>query len=165
MGESVGALQSYHKAVEIQERLVQEHPPLRNAVAGWLGLGGLDRVLHRTALIELSLGRPAEAYNHLRQAIIHQKQALAVDPQDRTVLYSTACNLALCGPLAKDENEGKQYADEAMVMLRAAVVSGWANAEWTAHDPDLIPLHTRADFRRLLAELFDRGFPEDPFAR
>ena len=27
------------------------------------------------------------------------------------------------------------------------------------------PLHERPDFRALLAELFDRGFPVDPFAR
>jgi hypothetical protein len=31
-------------------------------------------------------------------------------------------------------------------------------------DPDLDPLRHRADFRRLLAELFDRDFPADPFA-
>jgi hypothetical protein len=31
-------------------------------------------------------------------------------------------------------------------------------------DPGLAPLRDRDDFRRLLAELFDRGFPADPFA-
>ena len=28
-----------------------------------------------------------------------------------------------------------------------------------------VPHRAREDFRRLLAEMFDRGFPEDPFAR
>ena len=31
-------------------------------------------------------------------------------------------------------------------------------------DPDLLPLRDRADFRRLVADLFDRGFPAVPFA-
>jgi hypothetical protein len=35
----------------------------------------------------------------------------------------------------------------------------------TGRDPDLAPLRERQDFTRLLADLFDRGFPADPFAR
>ena len=48
--------------------------------------------------------------------------------------------------------------------LRAAVAAGWSNASPVAHDPDLAPLRDRDDFRRLLAELFDRTMPADPFA-
>jgi hypothetical protein len=68
-------------------------------------------------------------------------------------------------PLAKEEGDRTQYADEAMAMLHSAVAAGWSSAERTARDPDLLPLRDRADFRRLLAELFDRSFPKDPFAR
>ena len=50
-------------------------------------------------------------------------------------------------------------------VVRAAVGAGWSKAAWTSRDPDLVPLHDREDFHRLLAELFDRDFPKDPFAR
>lgn len=50
-----------------------------------------------------------------------------------------------------------------MTFLRAAVTAGWSRASWTANDPDLDPLHPRDDFQRLLAEMFDREFPSDPF--
>jgi hypothetical protein len=35
----------------------------------------------------------------------------------------------------------------------------------TNSDADLAPLREREDFCRLLADLFDSGFPADPFAR
>ena len=50
-------------------------------------------------------------------------------------------------------------------MLRQAIAAGWSNARHTDSDPDLNPLRLREDFRRLLALLFDQGFPADPFAR
>jgi len=34
-----------------------------------------------------------------------------------------------------------------------------------ARDPHLAPLRDHGDFRRLVAGLFDRVFPSDPFAR
>jgi hypothetical protein len=55
-------------------------------------------------------------------------------------------------------------AAEAVQMLRAAVAAGWSNAQHTDRDPDLASLRDRDDFRRLLTELFDQGFPADPFA-
>ncbi len=52
-----------------------------------------------------------------------------------------------------------------MNTLRAAIAAGWNDAGHTSRDPDLAPLHDRDDFRRLLAQLFDRGFPADSFVR
>ena len=55
-----------------------------------------------------------------------------------------------------------------MSWLAKAVAAGYHTPQNLAHmtrDPDLDALRGRADFRRLLAELFDRGFPADPFAR
>jgi hypothetical protein len=49
--------------------------------------------------------------------------------------------------------------------LNEAIAAGWRDAQRTGRDPDLIALHDRDDFRVLLAELFDRGFPVDPFVR
>jgi hypothetical protein len=50
------------------------------------------------------------------------------------------------------------------VVLRTAVAAGWSNAPHTARDPDLTPLRKRPDYQALLAALFDRDFPADPFA-
>ena len=55
-----------------------------------------------------------------------------------------------------------------MSWLAKAVAAGYNTPQRLAHmtrDSDLDALRDRADFRRLLAELFDRGFPKDPFAR
>jgi hypothetical protein len=52
----------------------------------------------------------------------------------------------------------------AVDVLRGAIAAGWRDAAHTSHDPDLIPLHDRNDFRRLLAELLEVSFPADPFA-
>ena len=54
---------------------------------------------------------------------------------------------------------------EAVQLLKQAIAAGWSNAQQTSRDPDLAPLRDRDDFRRLLAELFDKGFPADPFAK
>jgi serine/threonine protein kinase/tetratricopeptide (TPR) repeat protein len=78
-------------------------------------------------------------------------------------LYNTACILSRCLPLARDAAERDCYSREALEALRAAIKAGWSNAPWTGRDPDFVPLHDRPDFHRLVAELFDRGFPNDPF--
>ena len=72
---------------------------------------------------------------------------------------------AMCVPIARDSAVRTHCAGEAMVALRSAVAAGWSDAAHAARDPDLAPLHDRPEFRTLLAELFDHGFPVDPFAR
>jgi len=79
--------------------------------------------------------------------------------------YNIACELALCLPIARDEARKQALATEAVTTLRAAIAAGWNDAAHTSRDPDLATLRDRDDFRRLLAEMFDRGFPADPFAR
>ncbi len=52
--------------------------------------------------------------------------------------------------------------------LTKAVAAGYNTRRHLAHmtrGSDLDALRERPDFRRLLAELFDRGFPADPFAK
>jgi hypothetical protein len=58
--------------------------------------------------------------------------------------------------------------DKAMDWLAKAASAGYNTPQRLAHvtrDTDLDALRGRADFRRLLAELFDGGFPQEPFAR
>ena len=55
-----------------------------------------------------------------------------------------------------------------MSWLAKAVAAGYNTPQNLAHlnqDPDLDALRHRDDFRHLLAELFDHGFPADPFTR
>jgi tetratricopeptide (TPR) repeat protein len=80
-----------------------------------------------------------------------------------TELYDVACAVAASAPLARGEQR-QALETEAVQTLRVAVAAGWIDARHTARDPDLAPLHDRDDFRRLLAALFDRGFPANPFA-
>ncbi len=80
-------------------------------------------------------------------------------------LYGAACILSRCVPLAENRAEHDRHPDEAIKALCAAIAAGWSNAVWTIRDPDLVPLHARDDFHRLVGELFDHGFPADPFAR
>jgi hypothetical protein len=75
-----------------------------------------------------------------------------------------ACTLALAIPLVPTDQQ-PTLATEAVQMLREAVAAGWNNAQHTCRDPDFAALRDRDDFRRVVAELFDRGFPADAFAR
>jgi hypothetical protein len=93
---------------------------------------------------------------------------------DADSLYSAACYRAVTAGAWRSgaaTSEAVQAADaeadRAMDWLRKAVAAGWNTPRQIAQmarDPDLDALRHRADFRRLLAELFDRDFPADPFA-
>ena len=98
-----------------------------------------------------------------------------LDRKDAGSLYNAACYRAVtAGVLRADDrtpHAGEQAdaeADIAMGWLAKAVAAGYDAPQHLANmarDRDLDALRDRADFRRLLGELFDRGFPKDPFAR
>ena len=52
-----------------------------------------------------------------------------------------------------------------MHALRTAVRNGFRDAKLLQTAATYEPLRSRDEFRRLLAELFDRRFPADPFAK
>jgi eukaryotic-like serine/threonine-protein kinase len=101
--------------------------------------------------------QPAEAVRIAREC------AAALVQENSAALHNVARTLALSVPLVQGEQK-QAMAAEAVQMLRAAVAAGWSNAQHTDRDPDLASLRDRDDFRRLLTELFDQGFPADPFA-
>ncbi len=97
--------------------------------------------------------------------VIRVSRELAAQPRgEATELYNLACVLALSVPIPRGA-EKEALAAEAVQTLRKAVAAGWNDAVHTCRDSDLIALHDNDDFRRLLAELFDRGFPADPLAK
>ncbi len=199
MGEAVEAMESYQRALAIQERLTQEYllVPNYQADLGW--------TLNHLAAIDIVRGRWQEAKQRLERASDHQRKALAAMPSHRAYrrflgehlrqltqvykelnqpaeavqaaqesadlasgepagLYNAACTLALSVPLVPGDQR-QALASEAVQTLKRAVAAGWGNALFTSRDPDFAVLRDRDDFRRVVAELFDRGFPADPFAK
>ena len=98
-----------------------------------------------------------------------------INRTDANSLYSAACFRAVtAGVLRSDDRtpdaskRAEAEADRAMSWLAKAVAAGFYTPQRLAlmnRDSNLNPLRDRADFRRLLAELVDQGFPKDPFAR
>ena len=94
---------------------------------------------------------------------------------DADSLYNAACYRAVSASLLRAEDrkpdageQAEAEADKAMLWLAKAVTAGYDTPQHLAHmtrDTDLDALRDRDDFHRLLAELYDRGFPKDPFAR
>ena len=95
---------------------------------------------------------------------LRKKAVLLALPEIRILRMPAACAMASSIPITRGE-ERRSLAAEAVQTLQRAVAAGWNDAGKTSRDPDMAPLRDREDFRRLLAELFDHGFPADPFAR
>ena len=114
--------------------------------------------------VHQALNQPTEAARVAAEAVRIAKDSAGLAGGNPTELYNVACTLALSIPLTEGEPR-QALAAEAVRTLKNAIAAGWSNAQHTSHDPDLDPLRDRDDFRRLLAELFDRTFPADPFAR
>jgi tetratricopeptide (TPR) repeat protein len=112
--------------------------------------------LQNLTIVYRALDQPAEAARAARE----WGALMQGNPNE---LYDVACALALCVPLTQGQQK-ESLAALAVQALREAIVAGWRNARHTSVDPDLNPLRDYDDFRRLLAELFDREFPVDPFA-
>jgi len=89
-----------------------------------------------------------------------------LERKDAGSLYSAACFRAVTAGVLPAGAQSPD-ADQAMGWLAKAVAAGYNTPRYLARmtrDHDLDALRDRADFRRLLAELFDRGFPADRFA-
>jgi len=90
-----------------------------------------------------------------------------LDRKDADSLYTAARFRAVTAGILPAGGQTRD-AELAIGCLEKAVAAGYATPQQLAHltrDHDLDALRDRADFRRLLAELFDRGFPADPFAK
>jgi len=112
----------------------------------------------------VDLARALRARGQADEAAGAIRERIKLWPDNPGELYDAACEFALCVSIARETGAKKKYADEAIAALRTAVAAGWSNAAHTSRDPDLAPLRDRPDYRALLAELFDRAFPADPFA-
>jgi hypothetical protein len=109
------------------------------------------------------LAKVHRALNHPVEALRATRELAALPRENSTDFYNVACDLALTVPLVRGKQQ-EALAAEAVQTLKEAMAAGWNDAGKTSSDPDLIALRDRDDFRRLMAELFDRTFPADPFA-
>jgi hypothetical protein len=144
------AVRVFRQAID-QERVASERAP-----EVMEGRNLLSQCYFNLSQCLRSLGRAEEAAR-----VTRTRRALWT--KNANELYNVACELALCVPITPNADQQQSLAAEAVQMLDQAIAAGWNNAHHTSRDPDLVPLHDRDDFRRLLAELFDRGFPNDPF--
>ncbi len=106
-----------------------------------------------------AMRQPSEA------AAARESVALAAGNPDR--LYSMACELSLCLPLADaDRLEGAAardgYAASAIDALRQAVAAGYRDFAHMRVDRNLDPLRSRDEFRLMMMDL---TFPADPLAK
>jgi serine/threonine-protein kinase len=144
------------QAREHLERAVEQE---RAALALLPGHADYQRELR--ALL-LSLTAVHQALNQPDEAMRVTREVAELSRGNGADLYQVACASALSVPLTRGEPQ-QTLAREAVQALEAAVAAGWTDAGKTSRDPSLAPLRARDDFRRLLAKLFDDGFPNKPF--
>jgi WD40 repeat protein/serine/threonine protein kinase/tetratricopeptide (TPR) repeat protein len=157
------ALRRFERARSIYEALLRAKSSDGNLQR--LAIGCLRAGVHaRLGSSDRSLALP-----WLRRAT---ELLVAISDPTLDDLHSLACCYALAsglvssrdGPSTPEHVEGAALAAQAMATLRRSIQAGYNDLEHLRHCGDLEPLRTRADFRRLLAELLDRRFPQDPFA-
>jgi eukaryotic-like serine/threonine-protein kinase len=163
------ALDSLGRVREFQSRYIDAEQAFRQAIERQqIAFEKAPQVLQFRRFLS---GHYANLVETLR-ALERPEDALAVAQHRRTLcnnnpaaLYNLARDNAFCVSDAHGEARKQSRAAEAVATLRAAVAAGWRDAALTSRDPDLATLHDRDDFQNLRAEMFDRGFPADPFAR
>jgi tetratricopeptide (TPR) repeat protein len=79
------------------------------------------------------LDEPAKAIGELETAV-------ALRPNDSSILYNAACVYALL-----------QRKQEAVKLLQRSKEAGFLNVDWASRDPDLESLHDEPEFQELMA--------------
>jgi tetratricopeptide (TPR) repeat protein len=78
------------------------------------------------------------ALNRLEDAVREANFAIALRPNEASVLYNAACTFSLM-----------KKKPEALEALRKAWTAGWTDPNWVRNDPDLALLHDDPEFDRL----------------
>jgi serine/threonine-protein kinase len=147
------ALVYYDKAIENQRAALDANP------GAAFSRQALSNGYWAIADAQLELGRT-------RDAAAAAEMMLPLFPSRWEEPFYAAELLSRCSGQARtDAGQSQTYAYRAVALLRMAVDRGYKDAAALRTDPALAPVRDRDDFRRLLTEVFDRGFPADPFAR
>jgi adenylate cyclase len=122
MGQIEKCVESRRDALRVIERQVALHPDDARAI--YMGANCLAELGQRERSLQWA-GR-----------------ALAVDPEESSILYNVACNYALNNELEK-----------AMDCLEKAVRNGFGHKAWIENDPDFKELRTHPRYQALLAQM------------
>jgi len=119
LGESAKAEVTQQRALHLAERHAELHPDDPRAL--YLGAVALARMGKR------------------EQCFYWARRALAIDPEESSILYNVACAYAISGRL-----------EESMDCLEKVLTHGAWYKHWAANDSDLDSLRTHARFKALL---------------
>jgi non-specific serine/threonine protein kinase len=166
LGRTLFAAGRYHEVVEIMDAALKAaaddynvYVPIANAL-GALGKTDALRNMNtqRSQVLEAHLRNVPEdararcilavayaAVNRVEDANREANLAMALRPNEATVLYNLAC--VFCAL------ERKQ---EAMISLEKAWEAGYRDPTWARRDPDLALLHDDPEFNRLYPPTDDR---------
>ena len=89
-------------------------------------------------------GEALKVLGRLREALEWGERALALEPDEPSVLYNVGCLYAQAGP---------DKLELAMDLLERAVLPGMANRIWVEHDTDLNALRELPRFQAFLKTL------------
>ncbi|MFQ5877703.1 MAG: protein kinase [Acidobacteriota bacterium] len=122
LGREEDALATQRRALEVIEEHLEQNPDDVRAL--YLGAAALMHV-----------GRP-------ERGLEWAGRALAVDPNDASILYNVACIYSIAGRVG-----------DAIGYLERALDAGFAQKEWIENDSDLDPLRGHPRFQALMSRL------------
>jgi non-specific serine/threonine protein kinase len=122
LGRKEEAAAGYRRSIEIIQKQLEFHPD--DARALYLGANSLCQLGEREKSLEWA-GR-----------------ALAMDPEEPSILYNVACVYSLQGRV-----------DQAIDCLEKAIQFGFGHKTWIQNDADLNPLRSHPRFQALLEKL------------
>jgi tetratricopeptide (TPR) repeat protein len=153
LGRLEEALKAYQQAAVLLREAVEKAPSVVTfKELCFTNTGNLARILSE-------LGKVTEAIATVRDL----RRILPAHPQN---YYQMASALSLCIPaIGKGKNElteqdqaqRRQLGDHAMEYLRQALALGYSDVEHLKKDPNLDPLRSREDFKKLVLELEEKA--------
>jgi tetratricopeptide (TPR) repeat protein len=154
------AKHAVEKALSIRERLVREHPD----VVRYAQELADTRVMNAVTLAQFG--------DYVRASALTEEALAQAPPGYELAYYNGACAYANCSVAAlRDATLGRpereklveQFASRAVALLRHAHRGGFFNGpnrlKAMQEDPDIEPLRSREDFRKLLKELEQLALP------
>ncbi|MGH9650350.1 MAG: tetratricopeptide repeat protein, partial [Terriglobales bacterium] len=124
LGRKAEALAAYRRSLRICEKHLELHPDDGRAL--YIGAGSLCQIGQNERAAEWAT------------------RALAMDPEDPTVLYNVGFAFSVLGKI-----------EESVECLEKAVERGMGQKEWFENDPDLNAVRTHPRFQVLLSRLQD----------
>jgi tetratricopeptide (TPR) repeat protein/tRNA A-37 threonylcarbamoyl transferase component Bud32 len=159
LGRAEEARAGYQRAIAIREELVKVNPNVPTYRAN------LGYSVRRLGLTRLAAGDVAGSVVDARKAIALYESLPCRLGEEQYEL--ACCHAALAAAAGRESsgisaNDGGAEADQAMTLLREAVIQGYRNTNAMSGESALDSLRNRHDFQLLMLDL---AFPPNPFAQ